>query len=941
MHEVGVSVIWLSLQVTVVAVASTLLYFCVRRQGPLLRSLVISSSMLITLLLAALVFSPWPRWNSEKIEQSKIEESRITTIPEGNGENNRETVVSPTSEAVSINLESVWSSAWGGFLEGLKKEPPVKDQLQSLSWPAVVGFLFLGGMALGLMRLGLGYILLRREVQRSCSLEGTAARDLLDDILIKQTNRPSIRLKETQCLATAAVVGWWRPVILLPDSWRTWSHDQLRAVLTHELAHINQRDFLSNFYAEISRSIHFYHPLMHWLVARLRLEQELAADAAAAKSSGGAEPYLIILAEMAMAQSNRSVRGPARAFLPTQTTFLRRIDMLKTKASLKGTVSRSARAVAVATVMLVGIFAIGIREDRNTIAQEATPAAANVAATEVKNKGPEKFAIDFVPNNALAVIALRPANILSQDSMKPIRTLIEQENRKRNDFNVFGLKPTEIEVVTTIFIPPDLINKRGQSMDHVTVIQVNQSVDLTEEFDRTKILKKFSGGQGKLVKFTNTKIGKETYSKVTSSRNDALLFLSNRMLMIANNEKSLQLVIDAMQSGGVNRWAKQWSEVENASVAGIFDVRVARAIVGDEQAQVAAANAPVLGLISPIWESSNLASFGMTINQNISLKATLYQEKNGEEIKNTLNALVVLANNMLRQMNRSASGNTVQQRLSLMSLINVAQKVLKSVKVTQKNEDVNLTTELPGDSGAQMIALLVPAVIQARTAARRVEGMNNLKQIMLALHNYHDAHKHFPPAVVMGPDGKTPHSWRVELLPYLDHKALYEEYKMDEPWDSENNKKVLAKMPSVFRSPDDDGPPNNTSYFAVVGKNTAFGKISAGAAAGAFGGEGLAGGFGAVGSSKGGVRIRDITDGTSNTVAVVEAKRDIPWTKPEDIKYDGKQLPKFGGFHQGGYYVGLCDGSVRFLSEKINPKTLKNLLQINDGNPLPTISGDR
>jgi len=142
-------------------------------------------------------------------------------------------------------------------------------------------------MSLGLIRLIVGYLLLKREVQHSTLLDGTAAQELLDGLAMEHLNHSTIRLRETKHLATAAVVGWWYPVILLPHTWRTWSTDQLRAVLTHELSHVYQRDFLSNLYAEISRSIYFYHPLMHWLVARLRLEQELAADAAAAESTGG------------------------------------------------------------------------------------------------------------------------------------------------------------------------------------------------------------------------------------------------------------------------------------------------------------------------------------------------------------------------------------------------------------------------------------------------------------------------------------------------------------------------------------------------------------------------------------------------------------------------------------------------------------------------------
>ena len=160
------------------------------------------------------------------------------------------------------------------------------------------------------------------------------------------------------------------------------------------------------------------------------------------------------------------------------------------------------------------------------------------------------------------------------------------------------------------------------------------------------------------------------------------------------------------------------------------------------------------------------------------------------------------------------------------------------------------------------------------------------------MHNYHDAHRHFPPAVVMGPDGKTPHSWRVELLPYLDAKALYDRYRMNEPWDSPDNQKILAEMPAAFRSRFDDPKSTNSAYFVLVGPGTIF--------------EGTEG-----------IRIREITDGTSNTIMIVEAKRNIPWTKPEDIPFDPeKPLPELGGYIDGKFGTTFADGSYRLIDKE-------------------------
>jgi hypothetical protein len=196
-------------------------------------------------------------------------------------------------------------------------------------------------------------------------------------------------------------------------------------------------------------------------------------------------------------------------------------------------------------------------------------------------------------------------------------------------------------------------------------------------------------------------------------------------------------------------------------------------------------------------------------------------------------------------------------------------------------------------------------------AAKESRSRNNLKQLMLAMYNYHDIHAHFPPAVVIGPDGKTPHSWRVELLPILDEGALYKQYRLNEPWDSPHNKLLLRQIPDVFRTPFDDSKSTNSGYYALVGPGTVF--------------EGTKG-----------IRVRDITDGTSFTFALVEAKRDIPWTKPADIPFaPDKPVPQFGGFVKGHFTAATADGACRVLRfADFKGDDLKWLIMRNDGHPM-------
>jgi len=221
--------------------------------------------------------------------------------------------------------------------------------------------------------------------------------------------------------------------------------------------------------------------------------------------------------------------------------------------------------------------------------------------------------------------------------------------------------------------------------------------------------------------------------------------------------------------------------------------------------------------------------------------------------------------------------------------------------------------------GGILAALLLPAVQQAREAARRSQCQNNLKQIGLALLNYETTYGSFPPAFIPDESGKPMHSWRVLILPYLDQQPLYNAYNFSEPWDGPNNSRLLASMPPTYACPSHAGPPGNTNtaYVAPYGEHCIF-----------------------RGSQP--VGIRDILDGTSNTVMVGEAANaNIPWMKPDDV--DIRAHPTIGdrdGFssdHAGGVHFLLGDGSVRFISQSITQQTLQALFTRDGGE---VIGGD-
>ena len=199
-----------------------------------------------------------------------------------------------------------------------------------------------------------------------------------------------------------------------------------------------------------------------------------------------------------------------------------------------------------------------------------------------------------------------------------------------------------------------------------------------------------------------------------------------------------------------------------------------------------------------------------------------------------------------------------------------------------------------------LTGLLLPAVQSAREAARRMQSSNNLKMLMLSLHNYESANKRLPSRASTDTKGNPLLSWRVAVLPYIEQGNLYNQFHFDEPWDSEHNIKLLDKMPTAFKHPSFVGLQNHTVYVAPFYETTVWSKEKPG--------------------------FRDITDGTSNTIALFEVDdlHAVPWTKPEDL--DLHELEIQDCFRQTGSNVGFFDASVKFLSKDIDPNLLKALI---------------
>jgi beta-lactamase regulating signal transducer with metallopeptidase domain len=914
MNAWATAIVWGMFQVTILAALGIAVRALAGRRGPEAGSLASAGTLLAVLCITLLAFFPMPpAWNLAGVWASarawtNSPAERAPRVGDQSPTNVSTDDVRLDAEATAP-LRTWGTEFWQAFVDEMRRAP-IESRSRPRPWSAVALAVFSTGAAWGLFRSVAGATAVSSYRRQSRPIADATVERLSRALCMENGCREDVEVRETSRLSTAATVGCFRPIVLLPDGWRAWTREELHAVLAHEIAHVARGDYLTGLLAQVTLAFHFYHPLVHWLVRRLRLDQELAADARGMRASGGREEYLRTLAGMALRQDSVAISWAARPFLPTRGTLMRRIEMLRDSRTQRSvSLSRRGRALVIGTLSMAALAVAGLRPGQlgqlqaqsppiatlpaegsapipaeraaDALAAQATPerggTAAGGASTLTGTFIPASLTLDHVPANAPIVAAASPVQLLNHPEFAGLTRVINEQFEPLLGFPVERLQ----QVTIALFI-----DEQQRPSGHSLVLRT------VERQEWQAVIQRLTPEP------EHVEIAGQRYVRIPNDPQKlCLMVVDDRTLVIQPEAKMRETIVNMGRPGQRHQTADLW-----AKVAGSQAAIAAVPIEGLEMHLNKSPAHHLANSLAPLWRDTRLMVVGFEVTDQPGLIGYIEckSPEGTQQVVRTLEALRTLFQNAEPNIRKSVAAQPEHMASLTLPALNSVSTIIDSAKLTADDRLIEIKAE--GSSGAAAaLAVLAPAVQSAREAARRAGSLNNLKQIALAMHMYHDTHRTFPPAVVIGPDGQTPHSWRVALLPFLGQEALYRQYQLGEPWDSENNRQVLAQMPAVYRHPQAARESTNSSYYVLTGDATIF--------------------HGTTGCS-----LPEIQDGTSNTLLLVEAKRDIPWTRPDDIPLDSLQgVSDLAGYHHEGVNVALADGSARFLSMSLDAVLFRSL----------------
>jgi len=526
----------------------------------------------------------------------------------------------------------------------------------------------------------------------------------------------------------------------------------------------------------------------------------------------------------------------------------------------------------------------------------------------------------FIPSNAVGFAHIRVADIWASPAMKETRKYILKAGPVAFDTldADFTPAPSTLDRVTMVLLPNAA--KDQVNFSTVTILRFNKP------YDAAKVTKQYMPNGKKLD-------GGTAGSFVADRISGIAIHFADAQTIVFGDEKTMPQYMDVLAKAGKGGMQTAFADVAGKDM--YATINLASLAIPEQFKQ------DVPFEFRPLLKAERMI---LTVETRKETRFTM-QWKYGSKDDATAGAAALrkatelgraqlvstrrTGEEMVQGKRREAGAMRPVEELpqalygmAILAGMNSLDELLSTFPVKVDDTLVTSAFDIPSEFGspasATMIAagLIIPALQRVRASAAHITASNNLKQLALAMHNHESAFGKLPAAAICDKSGKPLLSWRVAILPYIEQDNLYRQFKLDEPWDSANNKPLSEIVVKVFSDPRIEmkpGEQNRTYYKVFTGGGAAF-------------------------DVKKGQPLFSITDGTSNTVMIAAAGEPVIWSKPEDFEFDPKKALPNLKTPFAELIVAVCDGSIRtFRPEKIKDfeSIMKLLIQANDGQVIP------
>jgi hypothetical protein len=545
--------------------------------------------------------------------------------------------------------------------------------------------------------------------------------------------------------------------------------------------------------------------------------------------------------------------------------------------------------------------------------------------------------LELIRRDGAAFVTVRVADLASQEAVKRLVQALEKFPDTANihtwedDFQkAFGARPAQMERLA-VFIPsvkkaPDSLGN-AINLNRLPPPPVNFSSEgilisaRTEPYDRKKLLD--WAGTNPQEKTHQGKV----YFLTASPQKRALHLLTDRIVVASASEDALQAFL--VQPPGEVQWGQLHSSLalsaqryqcafginlQDPSANMVFSVLMQGILQGFSAAGPLKNLKPNLDAFADVQTAVLLLGLrsGALSGDKVQLRLRL-EYKDAERAKRGVNEVRDLVTRIevpLRMIMQGVLSNprifeqmgpaSFMRADAMKKIFGVYEQFLLALRDVETIAERNVVDIRFPDLAIDLSGFAT-AVGEIMTASLTATSGGKLAQLGVAVEDYLAENHRLPPPAITGAKGEPLLSWRVALLPYLGEKDLYTRFKLDEPWDSVHNKKLLERMPAVYAREDAKKKTSSTGLRVYTGPGTPF-------------------------EGREGVPLSDITDGLPSTLLIVQANEQVPWTKPEELSYDPKQ-PLRVAVEQGLF----ADGSVRFLFANTDAKTRQGIITRNGG----------